>query len=308
MQIIIHAKNSGRRLDKYLFSFLNNAPHSFVYKMLRKKRIKLNSKRALGSEIISEGDVLSFYIAEETLDSLRKDIFVPVAKPTPDIIFEDENFVFVNKPAGLASQGGMEGKNDHLLAHLLYYLQSKGDYPPGADFTPALINRLDINTSGLVLCGKNLKSLQTFGAMLKEQKIKKEYLAVVEGYVKVIEKKVLKNYYSKDKKNRTAKIVENGSTQEIITKYTALASNKTHSLLLVEPITGRFHQIRAHLAYAGHPIAGDKKYGGKPTKYAKHQLLHSYSFTIPGFDKTWLAPPPGYFMKCVKDLFMWEEF
>ena len=329
MEILINAENAGRRLDKYLFSFLNNAPHSYIYKMLRKKRIKLNASRALGNEMLSEGDVLRFYLSDETIKSFRKDVFVPSAEPIPEIVFEDENLLIVNKPAGLASQGGMEGKNDHLLARLLFYLQVNGDYPPNADFTPGIVNRLDINTSGLVVCGKNLKTLQEFSALFREQKVKKEYLAVVEGVAgRVGESKILHDSCIKDEKARMAIVIgaalinpqhsnmENdpqneknshantNDKPEIITKFTVLATNKIYSYLLVEPITGRFHQIRAHLAFIGHPLAGDLKYGGKSTRYARNQLLHchrlyaDYKMCI-----VWEAPLPMNFVNCIQDWF-----
>ena len=338
MQIIIQAENAGRRLDKYLFSFLNNAPHSYVYKMLRKKRIKLNANRALGSEMLNEGDVLRFYLSDETIRNFRKNVFVQSAKPMPGIVYEDENLLIVNKPAGLASQGGMEGKNDHLLARLLFYLKEKGDYPPDADFTPGIVNRLDINTSGLVVCGKNLRTLQEFNSMFKERRIKKEYLTVVEGLAgRVGESKVLRGFYVKDKKTRMAKILPSSEVichsktrfvsleehkgnvigrvspapaesvykkQEIITKYTVLATNSSHSYLLAEPITGRFHQIRAHLAFIGHPMAGDKKYGGKPTKYARNQLLHCHRLiTDYKGGMVWEAILPEYFTDCIQSWF-----
>ena len=307
MQLLICKKNAGRRLDKYLFSFLNNAPHSFVYKMLRKKRIKLNASRAFGSETLKEGDVLRFYLSDETIMGLRKDVFVPNAKSLPEIIFEDENVVVVNKPAGMASQGGMEGKNDHLLARLLFYLQKKGDYPPDSDFTPGIVNRLDINTSGLVVCGKNLKTLQEFNAMFKERKITKEYLTVVEGFAGFVnENKMIFAFIQKDSHARTAKITNKPASDsvEIITEYTVIATNSTHSYLSVRPITGRFHQIRAHLAFIGHPLAGDMKYGGKPTKYARNQQLHCHRLSVEcKGGLVWEAPLPKNFADCVKDWF-----
>ena len=307
MQLLICNKNAGRRLDKFLFSFLNNAPHSFVYKMLRKKRIRLNTNRALGSEMLSEGDVLRFYLSNETIRSFRKDVFVPSAKPMPYIVYEDDNLLIASKPAGLTTQGGMEGKSDHLLARLLFYLQEKGDYPPDADFTPGIVNRLDINTSGLVVCGKNLRTLQKFNALFKERKIKKEYLTVVEGFAGYInENKKFSAFFQKDGHARIAKIAKVptfGST-EIVTEYSVIATTNTHSYLSVRPITGRFHQIRAHLAFIGHPLAGDKKYGGKPTKYARNQLLHCHRLSADyKGGLVWEAPLPENFVMCIEDWF-----
>ena len=326
MLLTISVENAGRRLDKFLFSYLNAAPVSFVYKMLRKKRIKLNASRAHGNETLAEGDVLRFYLADDTIKGFRKDVFAREAKPMPEIVFEDENLLIANKPAGLASHGGMEGKSDHLLARLLFYVQEKGEYPPDADFAPGICNRLDINTSGLIVCGKNLKTLQTFNAMFRERKIKKEYLTIVEGIAGYVdETKILENFFAKDENARMAKIKKNpanasaneerglhgkkgikamaNNSLEVITKYTVLATSKTHSYLLVEPITGRFHQIRAHLAYAGFPLAGDKKYGGKPTQYARNQLLHCHRLIAHELELNLQAPPPENFARCIKDWF-----
>jgi len=356
MTIIITPENEGRRLDKFLFAYFNNAPHSFIYKLLRKKRVKLNSRRAIGGESLQTGDELRFFLSQETIDSCRKPRIFATAKPLTDIIFEDDNLLIINKPAGLPSQGGMpetrktamasgtsevgkssaegdssEGTNpDHLLARMLFYLQEHGNYSPYSDFIPALCNRLDVNTSGLIICGKNLRALQTINALFADRAVNKEYLAVAHGVLgKVGHSKTLEGYYQKDPHTNTALITLNPLPHHLrnpqdsashtenpagktlaITAYTVLATSKDYSLLSIKPITGRSHQIRAHLASIGHPLAGDKKYGGKPTPYAPAQLLHCLRLELtqqtilpypPGI--AWEAPLPEGFELCLREWF-----
>ena len=329
--LIITAADANRRLDKFLFQYLNNAPHSFVYKMLRKKRIKLNGGRAEGSEILAVGDELKFYIAPETIAGFRKAREIEKAAPLTGIVFEDDDFLVINKPPGLPSHGGMDNKFasphfsvgrkirptefessadkiDHLLARVLYYLRESGAYATDATFTPALCNRLDVNTSGLVVCGKNLRALQEMNALFASGNgsVDKEYLAVVDG-IPSAENCVLQDFYEKDTATNTARVIKREHAQsefshrsEIITAYKVLAisKNKKHSLLQVNPITGRSHQIRVHLASIGHPLSGDKKYGGSPPmKYAKAQLLHCRKLN------NWTAELPKGFADCLRDLF-----
>ncbi|MCL2387368.1 MAG: RluA family pseudouridine synthase [Defluviitaleaceae bacterium] len=311
MVIAITHENANRRLDKFLFAYLNNAPHSFIYKMLRKKRIKLNGARAQGNELLQEGDELRLFLSEETIEGCRKARNFAEAKPLTGIIFEDENLLIVNKPVGLPSQG--DGKTtDHLLARVLYYLQESGAYNPTADFTPAICNRLDVNTSGLVICGKTLHALQAVNALFATRDaIKKEYLAVANGIAgKVGETRTLEGYYHKNEKTNTAKIFT--TPQEgmkiAITKFTVLAVSKNHSLLSVSPITGRSHQIRAHLASIGFSLVGDKKYGDS-SRHASMQLLHCRCLEIMqdflSYPKgtTWEASPPKEMTDCINKLF-----
>jgi 23S rRNA pseudouridine955/2504/2580 synthase len=283
-QVVIGTGDANRRLDKYLFAYMNNAPHSFIYKMLRKKRIKLNGKKAAGSEILQAGDEIRFFLSEETLQTCRKQKTAAPAKPLTGIIYEDENILVVNKPAGLPSQGGMKGKTrDHLQARILHYLKTN------ETFTPAICNRLDVNTSGLVICGKTLHALQEINQKFANREIKKEYLAIVHGKPGLPgHTRTLRGYYEKDEKTNTARVdvlTKSGTTsKEILTEFTVLQSSAKYSLLSVSPITGRSHQIRVHLASINHPILGDTKYGGSPlppTSNFRGQLLHCHrlSFT-----------------------------
>jgi len=309
MIIKISPENENRRLDKFLFAFLNNAPHSLVYKLLRKKRIKLNGGRAAGNEILKTGDELRFFVSEETLAGCRKERRFPQAKPLTGIIFENADYLVVDKPAGLHSQGHLpktlnsqlstlNSSPDSLLARVLFYLQESGAVCEDATFSPALCNRLDVNTSGLVVCGKNIHALQKMNALFAAREIKKEYLALVHGIVgNPGDTRTLQNFYRKDgNKNRACIVEDTGSGTEIITKFIVLEAADGRSLLNVQPVTGRSHQIRVHLASIGHPIVGDKKYGGSG---AHGQQLHCFRLTLP--DGTvwesakfkWRCPEPG---------------
>ena len=306
--MVIGPENAGRRLDRFLLAFLNGASKSFVYKMLRKKRIKLNTSRAHGSEMLNEGDVLRFYLSQSTIDGFRRQVVAEEARPMPEIVHEDDSLLVVNKPAGLASQGGIGSGGDHLIGRILFYLQQKGEFPPDADFTPGICNRLDINTSGLLICGKNLRSLQEYGQLFRDRAIRKEYIAVVDGIIS--SGAIFCDFISKDEKARKAVILNdigkdhNGKTNSLvkqtITKTTVLAHGPAQTCLLVEPITGRFHQIRAQLSHHGQPLAGDKKYGGKPFTFARNQLLHCWRISVNSKGLVWEAPLPQNFSDCIK--------
>ena len=311
MVIKIDKSDSNRRLDKFLFQYLNNAPHSFIYKMLRKKRIKLNSRRAQGNELLAPDDEIKFYFSDETMESCRKARDVAITKSlSNNIVFENKDILIVDKPAGLPSHGGNDSV-DHLLARILFYLRETGAFEPSATFTPALCNRLDVNTSGLVVCGKNIHALQTVNNLFSTRKIDKEYIAVVEGILGSVDDMVtLEGYYQKDSHINKAVISSNKITDiKAITTYKVLAVSKKHSLVSVMPVTGRSHQIRAHFASISHPLAGDKKYGGNPTSYAPAQLLHCYRLAPKAegllqfsFPEVTTAPPKN-FLTCVQSLF-----
>jgi len=305
-EVNITASDASRRLDKYLLAYFCNAPQSLVYKLLRKKRIKFNGKKATGSELLANGDVIGMYLSQDTIADLRK----PSSQINHDdkwlrlldIIFEDDNLLIVNKPTGIPSHGGMKGNKTHLLARMLGYLHSSGSYPANATFTPALCNRLDVNTSGLVICGKNYQALRAVNAAFaSEGSIEKTYIAVVEG--ELHGSKTLENHYHKNTNTNKAYITENPEYPKVITAYKSLSITSNRSLVQINPITGRSHQIRAHMASIGHPLVGDKKYGGKPDREKIGQLLHcnQITFKIPILDypigTTWIAEPPNWFGK-----------
>jgi len=305
----ITAANTNRRLDKFLFQYLNAAPESFIYKMLRKKNITLNGIKAKGSEQLKAGDVLTLFLADETIVKFRKAREISEAKPLTGIVFEDENLLIVNKPQGLPSHGGMNkaaSKDDHLLARVLFYLQKTCAYDPSDTFVPALCNRLDVNTSGLVVCGKTLHALQDMNALFANQGMDKEYITVVEGELgKVGKSRVLRGYYQKESKTNVAKVVTSETNIAVTTAYTVLAISQDgkYTLVSVNPITGRSHQIRAHFAAIDHPLAGDKKYGGHNAPYGQSQLLHCRRLSIPEQNISWEASLPKNLQKCVDGIF-----
>jgi 23S rRNA pseudouridine955/2504/2580 synthase len=305
---VLTTAEANRRLDKFLFKYLNNAPHSFIYRMLRQKNIKLNGKKAAGSEHITAGDRISLYIPQDTLQSCITPPVINEAANMPEILFEDEYSLIINKPAGLAAHGGMRYRKDHLLARVQYYLQSD---------QAALCNRLDVNTGGVVVCGKTFQAAREFSRLMAGHTIKREYLAVVHG--RLTGKRTLEGYYQRDEKTNKAVVtcaegLVFGHTKNpqstVITAYESLYATKDYSLLRVHPVTGRSHQIRAHLTSAGHPLAGDKKYGGNPTPYIPAQLLHARRVTLtqggdlpypPG--TCWEAGLPEGFARCLRDWF-----
>lgn len=309
---------AGQRLDKLLIKYLNKAPKSFIYKMLRKKNITLNGKKADGSELVVKTDRIKFFLSEETLNKFSE-VTVSNVEGKLDIIYEDDNILVMNKPAGLLSQKAQ--KDDiSLVEHLISYLLSSGQIQMEElkSFHPGICNRLDRNTSGIVIGGKSLIGLQTMGTLLKSRDLDKYYQCIVKGCIdksQMIEGYLVKNK-NRNKVTITTEPVEDADY--IKTEYEPLLYNEEYTLLKVKLITGRSHQIRAHLHSIGHSIIGDGKYGDVLTnKYMRkryqlrHQLLHSYELhfsTIEGplsniSNETFIAPLPDYFLELKKALF-----
>jgi len=295
-KVVITKDISGQRLDKFLMRHLNNAPKPFVHKMIRKKNIVVNGTKAEASYIVNEGDIVTMFLSENTIDRFTKEKTVPVHAGKLDIIYEDENIAVVNKPAGLLTQpDSLTG--DSLVGRLRYHLKDNA-------FSPVVVNRLDRNTTGAVLCAKNLHSAQILSKLMHDREIKKHYLAVAHGNIsKSME---LIGFHSKDSTKNIA-IIENTQdnvprgtlNKRVFTRVAPLEYNKDKdvSLIRVGLETGRSHQIRAHLASAGHPLVGDIKYGGEK---GYRQLLHAYEIgfsRVPGIldylsGKKFFAPLP----------------
>ncbi len=293
-ELKIGKNEAGQRMDKYLKKYLREAGSGFLYKMLRKKNIVLNDKKAEGSEMLKEGDCIKLYMAEETIEKFRgaKEEIPVIAtkkKTTLDVIYEDDNFLIINKPAGILSQKA-EPTDVSMVELLIDYLVEHSQITEEElrTFHPSICNRLDRNTSGLLLAGKTLAGLQEFSRVLKERQMKKYYLCLVKGVVK--SGNHCKAYLIKDKKNNQVKISDHPSdgAEYIETAYEPLWNGAHATLLKVELITGKSHQIRSHLASLGYPLAGDSKYGDKlwnkewkEKTGLSRQFLHSWRIEFP---------------------------
>ncbi|MBQ9518884.1 MAG: RluA family pseudouridine synthase [Firmicutes bacterium] len=283
--LIVDKNNAGQRLDKFILKYLNKAPKSFVYKMLRKKNIKLNGKKAEGNEMISANDEVTLFLADDTIDGFRGEISVKKQHTSPDIIYEDENIIAVNKPAGMPVQGGDKAA-ENLNDILLYYLKQKGELTD--IFKPGVANRLDRNTGGIVVMGKNLAAAQALAEAFRENKADKRYIAAVCG--KVEKSGEISGWHSKDGKNKVTVTKEKRKDSvPVKTLYKPLFTGEKYSILSVKLITGKSHQIRESLNITGHPIIGDPKYGDpKENEFFKknfgfdHQLLYAVSLELNG--------------------------
>ena len=290
-QLTVHKNDENQRLDKYLKKYLKEAPGSFIYKMLRKKNIVLNGKKADGTEKLTAGDEIKLFFAEETLLKFTGEGNVSSAVSFPqkelDILFEDEDILIVNKPAGELSQKA-EAKDVSMNEYALGYLQKCGVITEESlkVFKPSVCNRLDRNTSGILIVAKTYQGAREFGEALQKRSVRKFYRCIVKGELKRSEK--IDGYLLKDEKTNKVQIFKEKreGASEIHTAYEPIKCENGLTMLEVHLITGRTHQIRAHLSSIGHSILGDPKYGDRKLseKYkVKHQLLHACRLELDGF-------------------------
>lgn len=324
-EIVIEKNEAGQRLDKFLAKYMNEAAKSFFYKMMRKKNITLNGKKCEGNEKLAEGDVVKLFLAEDTIEKFSSVQVQEVKKVDLDILYEDDEIILVNKPAGMLSQKAKE-TDESLVEYLIDYLLGSGKLTESGlrAFRPSVCNRLDRNTSGLIVAGKSLAGLQQMGELFKKRTLKKYYLCIVKG--RITEPAHIRGYLVKDEKTNRVSLSKGGFSKDakglpIETEYVPIAWNEEMTLLKVHLITGRTHQIRAHLASTGHPLLGDYKYGSKKwnDRYKKEwkiedQVLHAYQLTMPGMKKelenlsgkTFYAKVPEVFWKLIKET-AWEH-
>lgn len=267
--------DAGRRLDKFILKVAPALPAALMQKYLRLKRIKVNGARAQADLRLTQGDVIEMYINDEFFPGgeIKK---LPEASPDVNVVYEDDNVLIVNKPAGISVHEDEQAGNDNLIRRAQAYLHATGSYDPEKEntFAPALCHRLDRNTGGLVLIAKTAPALRAADEMFRSRSIKKTYVCLVHGTPKPRDG-VLRHFLRRDKKQKMVTVfdhpVPDGLTAE--TGYRTLISKDDISLLECHPYTGRTHQIRAQLAYAGHPLCGDTKYGtikqnkGLPFRY-----------------------------------------
>ena len=273
-QITVDESFSKERLNKYLSRLLPNASMGFIYKMLRKKNIVLNGKKASGNELLDAGDEIKIFFSDETYEKFSKKGSPVIHNALPvRVIYEDKDIIAVHKPAGLLSQSDRAG-GDCVNARILSYLAKKNELP--FDFTPSIVNRLDRNTSGLVLAGKTYQGVRTLTEEIRTRKVVKTYKCICVGR---FEEHKTVTAYLKEIPGNQVEIYDNevAGSRRIITEFIPETQLNGYTLLTVILHTGRKHQIRAQLAALNHPVAGDAKYGrGKGTMY-----LHAYSVDIP---------------------------
>ncbi len=317
-EFTIKRNEENQRFDKYLKKLLPNAATSFLYKMMRKKNITLNSKKTEGNEILQSGDVVRLFFSDETFDK-----FAGSTTQTDDefsrlselplkgirIIYEDDDILIADKPFNMLSQKASPADisaNEYLLGYLIR--TGKLTREAFSTFRPSVCNRLDRNTTGLILMGVSLKGSQELSAMLRERTIGKYYLAVVSGTLTEAARQ--KGYLVKDAKSNRVQIAataDQPDAKPIETAYRPLCSANGTTLLEVHLITGKTHQIRAHLASVGHPIIGDPKYGDPIVNRKvsqdyriKAQLLHAYRITFPD-GRSFTAETPKEFLRISPD-------
>lgn len=336
-EFTIGTNETGQRLDKYLGKLLPQASVNFIYKMLRKKNFLLNGKKAAGKELLEQGDSVKLFLSQETFEKFSSggreqpsnteqgNLYSQedLKKLQLEIVYEDEHILVFNKPVGMLSQKAVKediSVNEYLQGYLLYRKELTKEAMK--TFKPAVANRLDRNTSGLLLCGKTLPGLQYLSRIIRDRSLEKYYCCLVEGIVE--DAFLIEGYLSKDKDKNVVTVYRRKPAKgesafirtgiEPLKQYTWKKEQYTE--LSVHLMTGKSHQIRAHLASVGHPLVGDFKYGnGNKCELAgkchlKSQLLHAHRIVFPETegtfaylsDRTVTAQPPGHYRKALKEL------
>ena len=282
----IGKNDAGQRLDRFITKAAPHLPLSMLYKGIRTKNIKVNRKRATIDMRLCEGDLVELYLKDELLTPGEKYYDFMRAGKQLQVIYEDGQILLAHKPEGLLSHGDETEYSDTLIGRIQRYLFEKGEFDPEAEhsFTPALANRIDRNTGGIVIAAKTAEALRILNQKIKDRELEKYYLCLVHGTPKPKEA-LLTGYLKKDTKKNMVTVFSQPTqgALTIKTEYKVLASKGGISLLEIHLLTGRTHQIRAHMHSIGHPLVGEGKYGKNAAdkkRGFKHQALYSYKLTF----------------------------
>lgn len=279
-QITISGNDQNQRLDKFLTKLMPKMPQSMLYKGLRKNCVKINGKHIKdGSYKLSFGEVLSLYFGDEFFEKPSYSYDFVKITPKLDILYEDSNLLLLNKPQGICVHEDASQDQNNLLTHIKSYLYKKGEYFPELEntFSPALANRIDKGTGGIVIAAKNAEALRILNEKIKNREIQKYYLCLADG---IFDKKSgeISGFLRRNEATRTVEFFDTPAenAKNVLTLYKVLEEFPNYSLLEVELKTGRTHQIRASMAHIGHHILGDRKYGRENNSNFLYQALYAY--------------------------------